>query len=67
LQISAGEMEETRYFLLLACDLGYVRSSDFDRASVLCDSVGQLINALARSLKSRADSASVSRVTNHGI
>jgi four helix bundle protein len=57
LQIAAGEMEETRYFLLLGCDLGYVRNADFERASALCDSVGQLINALGRSLKAKAAGA----------
>ena len=51
LQIAAGEMEETRYFLILGRDLGYVHGSDFEQASALCDSVGQLINALGRSLK----------------
>jgi len=54
LQIAAGEMEETRYFLILSRDLGYVREPDFERASALCDSVGQLINALGRSLKAQA-------------
>jgi len=51
LQIAAGEMEETPYFLILGRDLGYVRGSDFEQASALCDSVGQLISALGRSLK----------------
>ncbi|MGA8367277.1 MAG: four helix bundle protein [Candidatus Acidiferrales bacterium] len=53
LQIAAGEMEETRYFLILGRDLGYVGKADFDRASGLCDSVGQLIGALGRSLKTQ--------------
>src|SRR5712691_5810679 len=34
LQISRGELEETRYFMLLSRDLGYVASQD-------CDTVGQ--------------------------
>ena len=51
LQIAAGEMEETRYFLILSSDLGYLSKPEFDQASALCDSVGQLINALGRSLK----------------
>ena len=54
LQIAAGEMEETRYFLILSRDIGYVKGDDFGRISALCDSVGQLINGLARSLKARA-------------
>ena len=53
LQIAAGEMEEVRYFLILGRDLGYVADNGFQRASALCDSVGQLINALGRSLKQR--------------
>jgi len=51
LQIASGEMEETRYFLILSRDLGYVVQPDFERACGLCDSAGQLINALGRSLK----------------
>jgi four helix bundle protein len=53
LQIAAGEMEETRYFLVLSRDLGYLGKPAFDRVSALCDSVGQLINALGRSLKAQ--------------
>jgi four helix bundle protein len=53
LQIAAGEMEETRYFLILSRDLGYLGKPEFDQASALCDSVGQLINALGRSLKAQ--------------
>jgi four helix bundle protein len=32
LQISQGEVEETRYFLILGRDLGNVAQADFDRA-----------------------------------
>jgi four helix bundle protein len=53
LQIAAGELEETRYFLILSRDLGYVAPPRFEEGRVLCDSVGQLINALGRSLKRR--------------
>ena len=53
LQIAAGEMEEVRYFLILSRDLGYITRPRFEEASALCDSVGQLINALGRSLKER--------------
>jgi four helix bundle protein len=54
LQIAAGEMEETRYFLILSRDLGYIQAPEFERAWALCDSVGQLINALGRSLKRKS-------------
>ena len=55
LQIASGEMEETRYFLILSRDLGHITRVEFDAASAHCDSVGQLINAMARSLKSRLE------------
>ena len=53
LQIAAGELEETQYFLILSRDLGYVATPRFEEGRGLCDSVGQLINALGRSLKRR--------------
>lgn len=53
LQIAAGELEETRYFLILSRDLRYIAAPRFEEGRVLCDSVGQLINALGRSLKRR--------------
>ena len=53
LQIAAGELEETRYFLILSRDLGYIAAPRFEEGRMLCDSVGQLINALGRSLKRR--------------
>jgi four helix bundle protein len=53
LQISRGELEETRYFLILSRDLRYIPAEQFESMNGLCDSVGQLINALGRSLKER--------------
>jgi four helix bundle protein len=54
LQISAGELAETRYFLILSRDLGYLTVPAFKKADELCDSTGRLINALARSLRAKA-------------
>jgi four helix bundle protein len=54
LQIAAGELEEVRYFLILGRDLGYIEQAAFSEGVKLCDSVGQLINALGRSLKQQA-------------
>ncbi|HTC64074.1 MAG TPA: four helix bundle protein [Candidatus Saccharimonadales bacterium] len=51
LQISRGELEETRYFLILSRDLQHISSNDFENMNGQCDSVGQLINALGGSLK----------------
>jgi four helix bundle protein len=55
LQISRGELEETRYFLILSRDLKYISVAEFEPMNGRCDSVGQLINALGRSLKNRLD------------
>jgi four helix bundle protein len=57
LQISRGELEETRYFFILSRDLGYISATEFENMNGRCDSVGQLINALGRSLKNRLDAA----------
>jgi four helix bundle protein len=51
LQISRGELEETRYFFMLSRDLGHIPTTDFENMNDRCESVGQLINALGRSLK----------------
>jgi len=53
LQISRGELEETRYFMILSRDLSYISAEEFGSMNDHCDSVGQLINALGRSLKNR--------------
>jgi four helix bundle protein len=57
LQISRGELEETRYFLILSRDLGHISPGEFESMNGRCDSVGQLINALGRSLKNRLSAA----------
>lgn len=53
MQIARGELEETRYFLILSRDLGHVKQPDFERAAAACDDVGKMINALGTSLKRR--------------
>jgi four helix bundle protein len=54
LQIARGEVEETRYFLILSRDLSFVGSADFEKGFAYCDTVGRLVNALATSLKRRS-------------
>jgi four helix bundle protein len=49
LQIALGEVEETRYFLILSLDLKHITQAEFDKAAAQCDAVGKLINALATS------------------
>ncbi len=65
LQISRGELEETRYFMLLSLDLGRIKRIEFETVNALCDSVGQLINALGRTLKARLARLEEPRVTSH--
>lgn len=57
LQIARGEVEETRYFLILSRDLGFTSPADFGTGFGYCDTVGKLINALSESLKRRAQRA----------
>jgi four helix bundle protein len=48
LRSSRGELEETRYFLILSSDLGHISADEFKSRNERCDSVGQRINALGR-------------------
>jgi four helix bundle protein len=53
LQIARGELEETRYFLILGRDLGLVDVKDFEKLNSQCDVVGKLLSALSRSLREK--------------
>lgn len=53
LQIARGELEETRYFLILSRDLGFMDVEEFGRLGSQCDLVGKLLSALSRSLKEK--------------
>jgi four helix bundle protein len=64
LQIARGEVEETRYFLLLSRDLGFASRADFEIGFACCDIVGKLINALGSSLKKRAEQTESRRGRN---
>ncbi len=64
LQIARGELEETRYFVLLSRDLGYMTAQDYESVGEHCNSVGRLINALGSSLKRRLGPGKESPVTN---
>jgi four helix bundle protein len=45
-QIARGELEETRYFMLLSRDLKKISNEEFTRIDAECDSVGRLMNPL---------------------
>jgi four helix bundle protein len=55
LQIARGELEETRYFMLLSRDLGKITAEEFARIDAECDSIGRLINGLGRSLRKKLE------------
>src|SRR5882762_323452 len=65
LQIARGELEETRYFMFLSCDLGRIKKEEFSEVNEGCDSVGRLINALGRSLRNRLNGNVQSPGTSH--
>ena len=55
LAISNGSLEETRYFLLLATDLGYSGAEQRDEIDALSNRIGAMLAALERSLKKRLE------------
>ena len=65
LQIARGELEETRYFMLLSRDLGRISVQEFQRMDAACDATGRLINALGTSLRKRLGLGHQSPVTSH--
>jgi four helix bundle protein len=65
LQIARGELQETRYFMLLSRDLKKISSEEFAGIDSECDSIGRLMNGLARSLRARLLRQNQSPVTSH--
>jgi four helix bundle protein len=51
LSVARGSVEETKYFLLLAHDLGYLRAQDYEEISQEYDRVGKMLNGLMASLR----------------
>ena len=48
--IARGSLEETRYHLLLARDLGYLASETYDSTEATLTEVSRMLNALIRSV-----------------
>lgn len=61
-----GSLEETRYFLILSRDPGYMPKERYNELNEECNSIAQMMAALGRSLKSRLAGAHGSRATIHG-
>lgn len=50
LDISAGSLNETRYFLILSRDLGHISTDEYARLRGQCDEVGRLLGGLIQAL-----------------
>jgi four helix bundle protein len=72
LALANGSLEELGYFLLLSRDLRYLSPLDYDKLHGDLKSVAEMLEALAKSLRRRLESAAVesapssSRDTDHG-
>jgi len=53
LNMSDGSLEETKYHLLLARDLGYIEENEFKFVEELSDEVGRLLCGYQKALKSK--------------
>lgn len=51
LDIANGSLEETKYHLLVARDLGYITVKEYDFLLKLSEDVGRLLNGLINSLR----------------
>ena len=49
--IARGSIEETRYLILLARDLGYLLPADYDQIESTYTEISKMTNALLRSLR----------------
>ncbi len=52
LYTAKGSLEETKYHLLLARDLGYIKIFDYENLLNQCNNVGALLGGLIRYIKS---------------
>ncbi len=50
LNMADGSLEETKYYVILSKDLGYIDEEDHDRLMPLCEEVGKMLNGLQKRL-----------------
>ena len=43
INVADGSLEETKYHIILANDLGYVKESEFGKLMELCDEIGRML------------------------
>ena len=51
LNMADTSLEETKYHLLLACDLTYLSKSDYEQLSMLADEVGKMLFGFQKKLQ----------------
>lgn len=51
LNMANSSLEETKYHLLLACDLKYLNKNNYERLSILADEVGRMLFGFQKKLK----------------
>lgn len=54
INIARGSLEETKYHLILAKDLGYLKEVDFNSLNEICDEVGKMLYGFQRRLTTDA-------------
>lgn len=50
-----GSLEEVRYFLMLACDLGFLSSDKYEKLENRYSDVSKMLNGLIKSLKTSSN------------
>jgi four helix bundle protein len=55
IRIANGSLQETKYFLFLAKDLGYLIPEEYSSSTELSDRAGALLGGLQRSLKNQLE------------
>ena len=43
INVADGSLEETKYHILLAKDLGYIKEDDFNKLNDICDEIGRML------------------------
>ena len=49
-----ASLEETRYFALLAKDLGYLEAPEYQQFEAIGESISRMLNAMVRALRKKA-------------
>lgn len=50
INIADGSLEETKYHIILAKDLGYLEEGDFNKLNGICDEIGRMLYGFHKKL-----------------